>query len=224
MSYQEPINRSRIELEIKKSRFIGFATKVNNRYEAMTFIDELKQTYPDARHICWGYIVGDPNNSTNAGCHDDGEPSGTAGKPILTQINYSLIGNVIVVVVRYFGGIRLGAGGLVRAYREAAQAALLALKTKPFIALEKLTIELPFHEENTIRQLIAGLEGELISADYNTKVKFSVKVPALSINELGSSLAKMEATIMAESGCVTFNGFYLVFQTVKNKQCFQYPQ
>ena len=196
MSYQEPTHRSKIELVIKKSRFIGFATKANNRYEAMAFIDELKQTYPDARHICWGYLVGDPNNSTHAGCHDDGEPSGTAGKPILAQINYSQIGNVVVVVVRYFGGIRLGAGGLVRAYREAAQAALLALKTKPFIALEELTIELPFHEENSMRQLIAGLQGELIAADYNTKVEFSVRIPALNMNELASSIAKMEATIM----------------------------
>jgi uncharacterized YigZ family protein len=195
MSYKEPLNTSHIEIEIKKSRFIGFAKKANTRQEAMTFIDELKQSYPDARHICWGYLIGDPNNSTNAGCSDDGEPSGTAGKPILAQINYSNIGNVVVAIVRYFGGIRLGAGGLVRAYRESAQKALLALETEEFVPQEEILIELHFNEENSVRQLIKSFDGELVSSEYSSMVMITALLPSSKVSELELSLGNMKAKI-----------------------------
>lgn len=198
MSYKEPLNTSHIEIEIKKSRFIGFAKKANTRQEAMAFIDELKQSYPDSRHICWGYVIGDPNNSTNSGCNDDGEPSGTAGKPILAQINYSNIGNVVVAVVRYFGGIRLGAGGLVRAYRESAQVALLALDTKKFVPQEEVVIELPFREENIIRQLISNLDGELIASEYASIAKITALLPCSKIPEFELSLGNMAASIQTK--------------------------
>lgn len=195
MTYKEPINSSQIEIEIKKSRFIGFAQKANSRQEALAFMDELKQLYPDARHICWGYVIGDPNNSTNAGCNDDGEPSGTAGKPILAQINYSNIGNVVVAIVRYFGGIRLGAGGLVRAYREAAQKSLLALDTEEFVPQEEIVIELPFNEEGAIRQLISNFKGELITSEYTSIVTITALLPNSKVIELELSLGKMTAKI-----------------------------
>lgn len=193
MSYKEPLNTSHIEIEIKKSRFIGFAKKANTRQEAITFINELKQSYPDSRHICWGYLIGDPNNSTNAGCNDDGEPSGTAGKPILAQINYSNIGNVVVAVVRYFGGIRLGAGGLVRAYRESAQKSLLELETKEYIPIEEILIELPFNEESAIRKAISNLHGEILSCDYGTMIKIRGLLPVSSIQELDFLISSMAA-------------------------------
>lgn len=195
MSYKVPTSSSQTEIEIKKSRFIGYAKTVLSRDEATKFVAELKDQYPDARHVCWGYLIGDPNNSTNSGCNDDGEPSGTAGKPILAQINYSNIGNVVVAVVRYFGGIRLGAGGLVRAYREAAQTTLLALKTEEFIPQEKTIIEAPFNEENTIRQLITNIDGELINSEYSSKVTITALIPNTRIPEFELSLGSMTASI-----------------------------
>lgn len=195
MSFNEPLNTAQTEIEIKKSRFISFAKKANSRQEALAFIDELKQLYPDARHICWGYVIGDPNNSTNSGCNDDGEPSGTAGKPILAQINYSNTGNVVVAVVRYFGGIRLGAGGLVRAYRESAQTALLALDTEEFVPQEEIVIELPFNEENTIRQLISSFDGELVSSEYSSVVTLTALLPSSKVTELELSLSNMISRI-----------------------------
>lgn len=194
MSYLEPLSTSHEEVEVKKSRFISFARKASSRQEAMTLIDELRQAYPDARHICWGYLVGDPKNSTNSGCNDDGEPSGTAGKPILTQINYSNIGNVVVAVVRYFGGIRLGAGGLVRAYRESAHTALLALETEEFEPSKNIIIELPFNEENAIRQLISKLDGEIISSDYDSIVIITALLPCSKIPKLELSLGNKAAS------------------------------
>ena len=195
MPYKEPTNSSHIEIQIKKSRFISYAKKVLTRKEAINYVSELRDKYPDARHVCWGYLIGDPNNSTNSGCNDDGEPSGTAGKPILTQINYSNIGNVVVAVVRYFGGIRLGAGGLVRAYRESAQTALLALEADEFVPQEAIIIELPFNEENAIRQLISNLDGELIASDYTSMVIIKALLPCSRIPEFELSLDNMDAHI-----------------------------
>lgn len=196
MSYKQPLNTAQIEIEIKKSRFIGFAKKVTHREDAIAFVNEQKAAYPDARHVCWGYVIGDPKNSTNSGCHDDGEPSGTAGKPILAQINYSHIGNVVVAIVRYFGGIRLGAGGLVRAYRQAAQAALMALETEEYVSFEDLTLALPFNEETLIRQLIASFNGQLVSADYGTEVTFKLQLPQAQIEAFTESIGNFSAYLL----------------------------
>jgi uncharacterized YigZ family protein len=193
MSYKEPTNTSHREIEIKKSRFISYAKKVLSRSDATQYVSEIREQYPDARHVCWGYVIGDPNNSTNAGCNDDGEPSGTAGKPILAQINYSNIGNVVVVVVRYFGGIRLGAGGLVRAYRESAQEALLNLSTQEHIPKEEIVLHFPFSEENAIRRAILELHGTLLSSAYGSDVEFRVAMPSSQIKALELMTGNMNA-------------------------------
>lgn len=195
----EPEGSSREEIEIKKSRFIGYAKKVLSRQEAMEYVSELRDMYPDARHVCWGYVVGDPNNSTNSGCNDDGEPSGTAGKPILSQINYSNIGNVIVVSVRYFGGIRLGAGGLVRAYRESAQKALLALQTVEYVPLSEVNLVCPFNEESQIRRIIDSLSGEISDISYASGVEMIIKLPDSSIAQLQESLMGLSAKVVDNS-------------------------
>ena len=194
--FLEPVDTVCEEIEIKKSRFISWAKKVLSRQDAMDFVLELKAQYPDARHVCWGYLIGDPNNSTNSGCNDDGEPSGTAGKPILSQINYSNIGNVVVVTVRYFGGIRLGAGGLVRAYRESAQKALQALKTQEYTPLIEVTLLCSFNEENHLRRLVESLYGQIIDAQYKTEVALTVKIPEKTKIKLSESLAGFSVEVI----------------------------
>ncbi|PLA74650.1 YigZ family protein [Hydrogenovibrio sp. SC-1] len=196
MAYLEPVNAVVEETEIKKSRFIAYAKKVVSRQQAMEYVSELRVAYPDARHVCWGYVIGDPNNSTNSGCNDDGEPSGTAGKPILSQIHYSNIGNVVVVIVRYFGGIRLGAGGLVRAYRESAQKGLKALQTEDYIPKLELSLDCPYEEEALIRRVMASLQGEITDAIYTTQVNLLVSIPTHSLTLLQDQLASLSATII----------------------------
>ncbi len=196
MSYKEPMDTSHSEIEIKKSRFIGFAQKALTRHEAMDFIKELKESYPDARHICWGYLIGDPQNSTNSGCNDDGEPSGTAGRPILAQIKYSNIGNVVVAIVRYFGGIRLGAGGLVRAYRESAQNALKALDVADYVLYTEVTLVCPFKEESEVRRLIADHYGQVLSEAYEEGVTVQALFPEANINKLKQGLLRMSASVV----------------------------
>lgn len=103
MSYQTLKNPVTARLEIKKSEFIAHAYPVSSREQAMFHVEQLREQYPDARHWCWAYIIGDPDNTTSAGFDDDGEPNGTAGRPILGVLQHKSIGNVIIVVVRYFG-------------------------------------------------------------------------------------------------------------------------
>jgi uncharacterized YigZ family protein len=186
--FLEPRNSVQARLEVKKSRFIACAQQARSREQAMVFIAEIKQTFPDARHICWGYLIGDPNNSTQAGCHDDGEPSGTAGKPILSQIQYSQIGNVVVGCVRYFGGIRLGAGGLVRAYREAAQLALKSLETDIYQHWIEYKIECDFADEHHVRQLLDDLKGEISNLSYQGHVAMTLLVPEVGAPALETRL------------------------------------
>jgi uncharacterized YigZ family protein len=125
--YSTVRNYGNSEIVIKKSRFIGHARPVESENEAVAFIEELKKRYWDATHNCSAYIIGERDQFQKA--LDDGEPSGTAGKPILEVIKHRRLKNVAVVVTRYFGGIMLGAGGLVRAYTDGAVAGIDAAET-----------------------------------------------------------------------------------------------
>ncbi|MGG1635141.1 YigZ family protein [Paenibacillus sp. NRS-1760] len=122
--YRTVRSQASAEIVIKKSRFIGFAKPVESEEEAVAFINEIKQLHKQATHNCSAYMVGERDQFQKAS--DDGEPSGTAGKPILEVIKHKGLKNVAVVVTRYFGGIMLGAGGLVRAYTDGAVAGIKA--------------------------------------------------------------------------------------------------
>ena len=115
MAYQILTQPAEAEIEIKKSRFIAHALPVSSRDDALKAVKQLKTRYPDARHHCWAYLLGDPTGAASAAMDDDGEPSGTAGRPILGVLQDRRVGDTLIVVVRYFGGIKLGASGLTRA-------------------------------------------------------------------------------------------------------------
>ena len=110
-SYQMPAQAHQVELEIKRSKFLTFAAPAVNRKEAEGFIRSLRDKHPQANHVCWAYIAGPPNTTIRS-MSDDGEPSGTAGMPMLKVLEYSGYGDIVVAVVRYFGGTKLGTGGL----------------------------------------------------------------------------------------------------------------
>ncbi len=159
MSYPVPSTTAHAEIEIKKSRFIVYAFPINTRAEVMACLSNLKKQHPDARHYCWAYQIGAPQQAS-AGMDDDGEPSGTAGKPILSRIQYSGISDVAIIVVRYFGGIKLGAGGLARAYGQAAGAVLETLPTRTKQLLKYYLLEGPYDAEHRLRHWCrqAGVE------------------------------------------------------------------
>ena len=189
MSYQTLKRAVTARLEIKKSEFIAYAYPVISREEAMFHVEQLREQYPDARHFCWAYIIGDPDNTTSAGFDDDGEPSGTAGRPILNVLQHKSIGNVIIVVVRYFGGIKLGAGGLTRAYAGAAQAAVDEMTLNPYVPMAQIQILAEFATEAQCRYMIESLGGHIDDVAYSKQVTLTATLAQADIESLKERLA-----------------------------------
>ncbi|MBQ4558015.1 MAG: YigZ family protein [Clostridia bacterium] len=129
------------EILIKKSKFLAFAIKINNEEYAERIIDEYNHKYSDATHVVYAYVLSKPAKER---CSDDGEPSGTAGKPILDIIKKQNLTNVLVIVVRYFGGIKLGAGGLVRAYAGSAKAVIDECDIVELVFGKKVIAQIPY--------------------------------------------------------------------------------
>ena len=182
--YLTPVKYEQVSIEIKKSRFIACSRPVINRDEAMEFLKELKAQYPDARHHCWAYLIGNPLAASTAAMNDDGEPSGTAGKSILNVIQHKKIGDIMVIVVRYFGGIKLGAGGLTRAYSSATENLLSKIELAECVPMCVTSLEFDFSLENQIRHWLYSNEGEIVSIEYGREVKVDVSLPTDGLQAL----------------------------------------
>lgn len=170
------------EEEIKKSHFITYLAHTPNPESAKTFVDSIKKKHPDARHNCWAFVAGRPEDSMQWGFSDDGEPSGTAGKPILAQLSGSGVGEISAVVTRYYGGIRLGTGGLVKAYGGGVQQALKLLQTieKKITTLVKLQLDYAFMP---IAQSLYGQFGvQEVEAKYSDGVELVLELEARELD------------------------------------------
>ena len=189
MSYQTLKRAVTARLEIKKSEFIAYAYPVTSREDAMFHVEQLRVQYADARHHCWAYIIGDPHNTTSAGFDDDGEPNGTAGKPILNVLQHKSIGNVIIIVVRYFGGIKLGAGGLTRAYAGSAQAAVDMMTLLEHVPLVQVQILAEFATEAQCRYVVDSLNGHIDDVAYSKQVLLTATLAEADIDSLKERLA-----------------------------------
>ncbi|CCG96223.1 conserved hypothetical protein; putative UPF0029 protein [Marinobacter nauticus ATCC 49840] len=175
--YPIPAGYLERETEVKKSRFIARVYPVTDRDDVRAYVDQAHRDYPDARHVCWGYQIGRPGSAAEAAMNDDGEPSGTAGKPILGVILHKDMGDVLVIVIRYFGGIKLGAGGLVRAYAGAAESVLSAVDRVVQQARVQATVQFGFADEQPLRHWCDGHEGRIDAISYTTRVTASVSLP-----------------------------------------------
>jgi len=197
MSYQTLKRSVTARLEIKKSEFIAYAYPVTSREDAMFHVEQLREQYADARHHCWAYIIGDPNNTTSAGFDDDGEPNGTAGRPILNVLQHKSIGNVIIIVVRYFGGIKLGAGGLTRAYAGSAQAVVDEMVLLPYVPMAEVKILAEFATEAQCRYVVENLGGQINDVAYSKQVVLTVTLAEVDIEPLKEHLA-MDGRVLDE--------------------------
>ena len=195
MAYFIPQQKHLTRHEIKKSSFIGIAQHAANRDEAMRFLADVKQAYPDARHHCWAYLFGSPAMPTGIAMADDGEPSGTAGKPILNVLQHNQVGDVMLVVVRYFGGIKLGAGGLVRAYSASAQLTLESLPVVEQVVMEQLQVRSDFKHEQYLRHFIERHHGQLIATSYSHEVTLALALPAAAVAPLHALAGSMGFTV-----------------------------
>ena len=177
MAYRAPMATARFEHEIKKSRFIGIATPASTDEDVSNALAELRMEFPDATHHAWAYVLGNPIAAPRMRADDDGEPAGTAGKPILHVLTHRGVGDVLVVVVRYFGGMKLGAGGLRRAYSKTASGVLdeVALKTvRPRV---KISLHLDFGDEAAARRLLLERGIEILSVDYGDSAQLVIGLP-----------------------------------------------
>ncbi|HEY7816622.1 MAG TPA: YigZ family protein [Vicinamibacteria bacterium] len=166
MAFQAPRARARFQQEIKRSRFIGIVAPVSSLEDAEREIQSARLEFPEATHHCWAYVLGNPESGAAMRVDDAGEPAGTAGKPILNVLRRRKIGNAIVIVVRFFGGIKLGAGGLVRAYSGTASRVLDETDLVPVAPRSLVRLHLDFGDEPAARRLLARLGIEVQSTDY----------------------------------------------------------
>ena len=163
------------EIEEKKSRFIAHVAAVNNEEEALAFIEAKKKQFWDARHNCYAYILGEQAQTMRFS--DDGEPSGTAGRPILEVLMGSGIRNLVVVVTRYFGGTLLGTGGLVRAYTKAAQAGLEASIVRTMCCGYEVTVVTDYNGIGKVQYLLGSRGIPVEEADYGEQVTVRINIP-----------------------------------------------
>lgn len=175
--------------EVKKSKFITRVAYVTDRPMAMSLLARAKLDHPDARHHCWAYLIGSPFQPISAAFNDDGEPSGTAGKPILNVLNHRGIGDIQVIVIRYFGGIKLGAGGLVRAYSSATQQAIELLLTRVLVPNTKLSIRCEYAFEPELRRFIEAHQGTIISTEYEMGLTILITIPLAEKPALSAFIA-----------------------------------
>lgn len=186
--YQVPKAMAVFEEEIKKSVFITYLARTASIDEAKTFVAEIKAKHSDARHNCWGFVAGRPEDSMKWGFSDDGEPSGTAGKPILAQLSGSGIGEITAVVTRYSGGIKLGTGGLVKAYGGGVQQALKLIETEEKRITDTVVLHCDYNLVSLVETLLNQFEGQQVSADYSNRVIMTVELEKRVINEFKTAI------------------------------------
>jgi uncharacterized YigZ family protein len=190
--YLVPAEIHRIQTEVARSRFIATVSPAPTVDDAKAFLAQIRAEMPDASHHVYAFRVGYGSTVTE-GMSDDGEPSGTAGPPVLSVLRGSEIGDIIIVITRYFGGTKLGTGGLVRAYSEAAHIALNSLKTEAKVEKRLLGIELPYRLFEQTKRLIAVHNGVIEEQDFGGEVMIMVTFPVVDIPVFSEALADLSA-------------------------------
>lgn len=171
------------EIIINKSRFITILTNINDIDKVKEKLEEIKKKYKDATHYCYAYII---NNHEK--CSDNGEPSGTAGMPILNVLKQNDLTNILCVVIRYFGGIKLGAGGLIRAYSTSASEALNKAIITNIVNGYNITIEFSYDNLKQIDYLLKNID---IKKDYQTNITYNFNITETKFNQIENELTKL---------------------------------
>lgn len=171
------------EIIINKSRFITVLMKINNIDEIKNKLESIKKTYKDATHYCYAYIIDGKEK-----CSDNGEPSGTAGIPILNVLKQNNLTNIICIVIRYFGGIKLGAGGLIRAYSTSTSEALNKANIVNLVKGYNLTIEFPYENLKQIDYLLKNID---IHKNYQTNITYNFNIEENKFKQIENELTKL---------------------------------
>ena len=175
----------------KRSRFLSFALPVRTPDEVKTLIDAYRKKYYDARHVCWAYMLGPDRITFRA--NDDGEPSSTAGKPILGQINSNNLTDILIIVVRYFGGIELGTSGLIVAYRTAAAEAIAAAHIEERTVDETITITFEYPHLNSVMRIVKEDKPDVLTQSFELTCEMTLRIRQSRMDALKSRLLKVDS-------------------------------
>jgi uncharacterized YigZ family protein len=186
--YPVPATTHRVEQEISRSRFITTIGRVSTVEEAQAFVRAVANEFGAATHHCWAYVVGQPGDTGRVGMSDAGEPHGTAGRPMLNALLHAKVGDVVAVVTRYYGGTKLGTGGLVRAYGGGVQAALATLPVTERIEYVSLGVTIDYARLAALQQLCAEHEAEILDQEFAEQVRVTLRVPDENAGSLRAAL------------------------------------
>lgn len=191
-AYRIPRQTTRVEHVVVNSRFIGTIGRADTVDDAKAFIQAVRDEMPDASHHVYAFIVGH-GASVIEGMSDDGEPSGTSGPPTLAVLRGADIGDIVVVITRYFGGTKLGTGGLVRAYSQTTRDAIAALETELKINRIVAGIEVPYPLYEGVKRLIEEYEIDVTDEDFAANVTFMLKIPEHHLEPFRDALQELSA-------------------------------
>ena len=175
----------------KRSRFLSFALPVRPPDEVKTQVDAYRKKYYDARHVCWAYMLGPDRTTFRA--NDDGEPSSTAGKPILGQINSNNLTDILIIVVRYFGGIELGTSGLIVAYRTAAAEAIAAARIEERTVDETITITFEYPHLNSVMRIVKEDKPDVLTQSFELTCEMTLRIRQSRMDALKNRLLKVDS-------------------------------
>lgn len=190
-SYPIPAETLTVEIEIRKSRFICHLAHAQDAEQAKQFIADIRSEYADATHNCWAFQAGEPGCTRSIGCSDDGEPHGTAGKPMLNILCHSGVGELVAVVTRYYGGTKLGTGGLARAYSDSVKAALEKLATTEKVDWQFASLSLDYCLQSVVEKNLQEVGAEIIQSSFGEKVLFEIRYDETALEEINTRLTNL---------------------------------
>lgn len=188
--YLVPGGRHRVEEAIRRSRFITTVARASTGEAAQAFIDEVRAEFQDATHNCWAFVAGPPGSTADVGMSDDGEPHGTAGRPMLEALLHSGVGEIVAVSTRYFGGVKLGKGGLQRAYSSGVRLALASMPRAERVSRVTVWVAVEYASRDAVERAAAELEGVLLEAVYGAGVQLKVAVPESALEAFRRAVAE----------------------------------
>ncbi len=189
--YPIPASRHRVEESIRRSRFVTTVAPAPDPDAAHAFIGAIRAEFPDATHNCWAFVIGPPGSSAAVGMSDDGEPHGTAGRPILEALLHSGVGDVAAVVTRYYGGVKLGKGGLQRAYSGGVKLALDSLPRADRVERVPLQVQFEYSALEPVRRLTQDLDATIRAETYSETVRLDLDVPADTLDRFTTAITDL---------------------------------
>ncbi len=189
--YPVPARVHRVEETIRRSRFVTTVAHAPDAEAAHAFVERIREEFPDATHHCWAFVAGPPGSTTHIGMSDAGEPHGTAGRPMLTTLLHGGVGEIVAVSSRWFGGQKLGTGGLGRAYAGGVKLALETLPTEMRVERVPVRITVGYPEVDALQRLVEELDVQIEGEEYGAEVRYDGAAPAGAVERLRQAVAEM---------------------------------